>query len=147
MWKPESVLIEFSLPSQPGNEVEAMNRVAEAVGDLLPPERLERLKTAVAEATMNAMEHGNRYQADIPAHIIALRTPDRLVVRVTDQGGEAGARPQETPNLDAKLAGMQSPRGWGIFLIEKMVDELRHSTEGDAHILELVMRLEGDHNG
>ncbi len=147
MQGPESVLVEFSLPSLPGNEVEAMNRVAEAVGELLPPERLARLKTAVAEAAMNAMEHGNRYQAEIPAHIVALVIPGRLIVRVTDHGGEAGAQQQETPDLDAKLAGLQSPRGWGIFLIENMVDELRHTTDGDSHTLELAMRLEGDRDG
>ena len=39
-----------------------MRRVAEAVAPYgLAPSRLERLRTATAEATMNAMEHGNRY--------------------------------------------------------------------------------------
>ena len=50
-------LAELSVPSEPGNEHPAMERVAEAVKELgLPAQRLERLKTAVAEATMNA--HG-----------------------------------------------------------------------------------------
>ena len=50
-------LVELSVPSEQGNEHPAMERVAEAVKDLgLPAQRLERLKTAVAEATMNA--HG-----------------------------------------------------------------------------------------
>ena len=53
-------LAEFSVPSEPGNERLAMKTVAEAIGDLdIRGENLERLKTAVAEATMNAMEHGN----------------------------------------------------------------------------------------
>ena len=61
------VLAEFELPSEPGNEREAIARVAGAVAGLgLEPARLERLKTAVAEATMNAMEHGNEYRADRP---------------------------------------------------------------------------------
>ena len=41
---------DFALPSEPGNEWEAMELVAEAVRDLsLPPACLERLKTAVAD--------------------------------------------------------------------------------------------------
>ena len=55
------VLAELSVPSEPGNERIAMERVAEVVKELgLSEQRLERLKTAVAEATMNAIEHGNR---------------------------------------------------------------------------------------
>ena len=49
-------LAEFSVPSEPGNERLAMEMVAEAVRDLdICGENLERLKTAVAEATMNSM--------------------------------------------------------------------------------------------
>jgi anti-sigma regulatory factor (Ser/Thr protein kinase) len=44
-----------------------MEEVARAVSGLGLPERtLERLKTAVAETTMNAMEHGNRYNPKAP---------------------------------------------------------------------------------
>ncbi len=56
----ETTLLEFELPGVPGNERVAMDRVAEAVGPLgLHPARLERLKTAVSEATMNAIEYGS----------------------------------------------------------------------------------------
>ena len=61
------------MPSEPGNEHPAMERVAEAVKELgLPAQRLERLKTAVAEATMNAMEHGSRYRSEVPVVIQVL---------------------------------------------------------------------------
>ena len=60
-------LAELSVPSEPGNERRAMEEVAAAVEGLGLTERdLERLKTAVAEATMNAMEHGNQYRASEP---------------------------------------------------------------------------------
>jgi anti-sigma regulatory factor (Ser/Thr protein kinase) len=65
-----------------------------------------------------------------------------LVVRIADEGlaGPVGAA--ETPDLDAKLAGLQKPRGWGLFLIENMVDELRVSDEEGRHTVELVVNLE-----
>src|SRR5262249_56195362 len=51
------VLADFEVPSVPGNERGAIERVERAVGGLgLDPARVERLKTAVGEATMNAME-------------------------------------------------------------------------------------------
>ena len=44
----------------------------------------------------------------------------------------------EAPDLEAKLEGRQTPRGWGLFLIEKMVDEAHVTSEGGKRTLELV---------
>ncbi len=66
--------LRFELPSLPGNERVAAQRVLEAVAGLGWSEtRLKRLETAVAEATMNAMEHGNGYNPELPAEIILSR--------------------------------------------------------------------------
>jgi serine phosphatase RsbU (regulator of sigma subunit)/anti-sigma regulatory factor (Ser/Thr protein kinase) len=137
-------LAEFSVASEPGNERLAMARVAEAVRDLgLPARRLERLQTAVAEATMNAMEHGNHYRAELPVQVRVLASPGELAVRIVDQGGGAPIGDPATPDLAAKLAGRQSPRGWGLFLIEQMVDELRVTSGAAHHTVELIVRLDG----
>ena len=139
-----SVLTEFELPSAPGNERRAIELVESAIAGLgLEPQRIERLKTAVGEATMNAMEHGNEYRDDAPVSIRVVATPQRLSVHVTDQG-DAGDLPQaEAPDLQAKLEGRQAPRGWGLLLIEKMVDETSVRSEGGKRTLELALRLEG----
>ena len=143
-----SVLADFDLPSEPGNEREAMARVAQAVAGVgLDPARLERLKTAVAEATMNAMEHGNEYRADRPVSIRVLQSIDRLRVQVIDRGGAGDVHPAAEPDIEAKLAGEQTPRGWGLFLIEKMVDEAHVTSAGGRRTLELAVRLEGGGDG
>ena len=138
-------LVDLSVPSEPGNERLAMERVAEAVKELdLPAQRLERLKTAVAEATMNAMEHGNRYRPEVPVKIQVLASDADLLVRITDQGGGPVPDPdKEVPDLEAKLEGLQSPRGWGLFLIKNMVDEMHITSDAVHHTIELVMHLEG----
>jgi serine phosphatase RsbU (regulator of sigma subunit)/anti-sigma regulatory factor (Ser/Thr protein kinase) len=142
----EKILATFSLPSHPGNERQAMDKVGEIVqAELnLPQARLERLKTAVAEATMNAMEHGNRYQPDLSVDITVSVFPEILSVKIMDHGGGKEIKPTVDPNLDAKLEGMQSPRGWGLFLIKNMVDEMRVSSDDQKHTLELIMNLKGD---
>ena len=55
------LLAEFEVPSAEGNERLAIERVSRRGRrrSASPTSRLERLKTAVGEATMNAMEHGN----------------------------------------------------------------------------------------
>ncbi len=138
-------LAELSIPSEPGNERWATEEVARAVSGLgLPGRTLERLKTAVAEATMNAMEHGNRYNPEIPVKIQVWRLEECLLVRIIDRGGGPPPSPDaEVPDLEAKLEGTQTPQGWGLFLIQNMVDEMRVSANPDHHTIELVMHLGG----
>jgi len=138
------ILADFSLPSKPGNERLAMERVAEAIQDLpFKPDRLERLKTAVAETALNAIEHGNKYQPDLNTDIIVKTASGVLKIFITDHGGGRPIPEAIEPDLEAKLAGLQSPRGWGLFLIKNMVDEMRIHTDEKHHTVELIMRYEG----
>jgi serine phosphatase RsbU (regulator of sigma subunit)/anti-sigma regulatory factor (Ser/Thr protein kinase) len=138
----ETTLDSFELPSEPGREREAMERVAAAVSPLVAdPARLDRIKTAVAEAAMNAMEHGNSYDPSLSVHIRVVEAAGRLSVFVTDHGGGAEIPEAETPDIDAKLAGDQSPRGWGLFLIKNMTDDMRVTFDDTHHTIELVWDL------
>lgn len=137
-------LAKFDLPSEPGNEREAMNRVAGAVEPLgLSKKSLDRLGTAVAEATMNAMEHGNAYRPELPVTVEVLASETEVAVRITDEGEGPPEFSSEAPDIEAKLGGGQTPRGWGLFLIGNMVDELRVSGGEGHHTVELLLRRDG----
>ncbi len=141
-------LAELSVPSEPGNERLAMEEVAGTVVGLgLPDRTLERLKTAVAEATMNAMEHGNRYRAEVPVLIEVAASDADLSVRITDEGSGPPAFDSETPDLVAKLDGAQTPRGWGLFLIKSMVDEMNVTGDERHHTVELIVHRGGRAEG
>ncbi|HEY5352365.1 MAG TPA: ATP-binding protein [Streptosporangiaceae bacterium] len=135
-------LAAFAVASEPGNERLALAQVAEAVAASgLPPARLERLKTAVAEATMNAIEHGNGGRPDIPVDVEVIQDGEDIVVAITDLGGEhAPGGPVEEPDLLLKLEGEQRARGWGLFLIRNMVDAMQVRTDGPRHTIQLTMR-------
>jgi anti-sigma regulatory factor (Ser/Thr protein kinase) len=137
------LLAEFSVPSEPGNERLVMETVAEAVGGLdIRGENLERLKTAVAEATMNAMEHGNKYRPEVPVEVRVEVVERDLMVSITDRGsGPPPSRGGDVPDLEAKLEGMQTPRGWGLFLIKSMVDEMSITGDDGHHTIELAVHL------
>jgi anti-sigma regulatory factor (Ser/Thr protein kinase) len=134
----------FALASEPGNERLAISRVAETASSAgISAGRLERLKTAVAEATMNAIEHGNKNQAQIPVDVEIIQTGDEITVAISDQGGAPTQDPAadaEEPDLVKKLAGAQRPRGWGLFLIRNMVDAMEVTTDGQRHTVWLTMR-------
>jgi len=138
----ERELAAFEVASEPGNERLAIDQVAEAVAGLgLDGPRLERLKTAVGEATMNAIEHGNGNRPELPVAVSVVADDTDVTVRITDQGGERALPEVETPDLEAKLAGLQTPRGWGLFLIQNMVDRLETTVDQHHHTIELTMHL------
>lgn len=140
----DEVITSFSVPSLEGNERLAIERVVEAVDSLgLQPSMLEKLKTAVGETVMNAIEHGNHGDPELPVGVEVLVSEEKLKVRVTDKGGDYDIPDAVTPDLEAKLAGEQTPRGWGLFLIGQMVDEVSRARENGHHIVELVMNREG----
>lgn len=96
---------------------------------------------------MNAMEHGNRYRAELPVEISVLASEELVRVRITDQGGGGPIAERDAPDLEAKLAGEQTPRGWGLFLIERMVDEMQVQSDETFHTVELGVHLRGDDDG
>ena len=138
------IITAFSIPGEEGNERLAMDRVAAAVDGLgLTPARLERLKTAVSEATMNAIEYGSQGNPDVPVDVAVETTADAIVVRITDRA-LSGAVPDdaEAPDIELKLAGEQKPRGWGLFLIKNMVDSMDVTSDGSTQTVTLTMARE-----
>jgi len=91
---------------------------------------------------MNAIEHGNRMDVELPVHVRVSVTANELLVRIVDNGGGREIPEPETPDIEAKLQGLQKPRGWGLFLIKNMVDDMRVHTTNMHHSIELVMKLD-----
>ncbi len=139
------VLAAFEVSSDLGNERMAADRVAGAVAELgLAAPVIDRLRTVVAEATMNAIEHGNGCRSEVPVAISVRASSGSLTVQVVDQGGAIDLPEEEIPDMDAKLAGLQTPRGWGIFIMRAMVDHLEVTSQGNERTVELVIHLDGE---
>jgi serine phosphatase RsbU (regulator of sigma subunit)/anti-sigma regulatory factor (Ser/Thr protein kinase) len=141
---PSQIVTAFSVPGEEGNERLAMDRVAASVDGLgLSPARLDRLKTAVSEAAMNAIEYGSQGRGDVPVDLVVETTEDAVVVRITDRA-LSGAVPSdaESPDIERKLAGDQKPRGWGLFLIKNMVDSMDVTSDGSTQTVTLTMARE-----
>ncbi|RMD85640.1 MAG: ATP-binding protein [Calditrichaeota bacterium] len=117
-------VIELHLPSIIGYEKVAMESVA-AVARIMGfhQNRIEDLKTAVAEACINAMEHGNRFKTNTRVLVTLKMDKQCLEVNVKDQG-KGLQQPLKTPHLEKQIEGKEDVRGWGIFLIKNLVDEV-----------------------
>jgi len=137
--------IELRLPSRLGFEKIAMNTAA-SVAHLMGfgEERVEDLKTAIAEACINAMEHGNKLDETQSVGVILSMGPDSLEVRVLDTGSGLqipGGR-TAVPDIDKKMHELEAARGMGMFLIESLVDEVEWvSSPPEGSYARMVIRL------
>ena len=136
--------VEVRLPSKLGFEKVAMNTaagVAQLMGFSL--DRIEDLKTAVAEACINAIEHGNGMDESLRVGVQLSATDTELEVRVSDEGKGAEAHSPGLPDIDRKMLGEEDPRGMGIFLIQALVDEAEwHSGPPGKSFVRLLIRLD-----
>jgi serine/threonine-protein kinase RsbW len=139
--------VEVRLPSRLGYEKVAMSTAA-AVAKLMGfrEDRVEDLKTAVAEACINAMEHGNRLNEALSVGVVLSSCDDKLEVKVIDDGkGLKGLKglPRK-PDIDKKIHGEEDPRGMGMFLIQALVDEAEWvaGANGKSSYVRLVIRLD-----
>ena len=134
--------VEVKLPSRLGFEKVAMSTAA-SVAKLMgfDPERIEDLKTAIAEACINAMEHGNRLNENLTVGVILSAGKDALEVKVIDDGKGLNKQPPR-PDIDRKMHGEEDPRGMGMFLIQALVDEVEWVADqrGSSYV-RLVIRL------
>ncbi|MEI8166216.1 MAG: ATP-binding protein [Chloroflexales bacterium] len=116
--------MELSLPSELGFEVIARDAVAAFARRLcLPADQIEDLKTALSEACINAIEHGNSLNPDLRVQIYCRFEGERLIVEVIDEGVSPVAPKNAPLNVVDKIAGLGSLRGMGLMLISQLCDE------------------------
>lgn len=115
--------IELHLPSRLGYEKIAMNTAASTARLMgFTDERIEDLKTAIAEACINAIEHGNKLDETLSVGVILSMNDNSLEVKVLDTGHGPEHR-MATPDIDRKMHEEEEARGMGMFLIQSLVDE------------------------
>ena len=136
--------VEVDLPTRIGYERIAMDcsaSFARIWGTVA--ERIEDLKTAVAEACLNAMEHGNKCRAEARV-VVSLHLEDgSIVVQVKDEGDGILEIPPD-PDIERKIQELEPARGMGLFLIRHLMDEVElNKITKDGHVIRMAIRVEG----
>jgi serine/threonine-protein kinase RsbW len=97
---------------------EAVLRVAEEIGFL--EEDLHQLGMAVRESMVNAVVHGNRYNARKKVHLFVAKSHDHLTVVIGDEGDGFDMKSVPDPLSEENLLRQS---GRGLLLIQAFVDE------------------------
>jgi len=118
--------VEIVLPNLLGYERVAMACSASyAQMQGFAPERIEDLKTVVAEAATNAMQHGNGGRAEAHVVIRFELAEDAIKVTVTDEG-EGFENTIRDPDIERIINELDAPVGFGLFLIRKLADDVTY---------------------
>lgn len=132
----EKRVIHLHIPSELGYEKVAMGAarsVAHAMG--FSSDRILDLQTAIAEACINAMEHGNRLNAAQRVEVVMTIEENALAVDVNDKGRNAQFGTPELTDHD-------NHRGMGMYIIKQLVDEVQWSAKPQGGQVRMVIYLE-----
>ena len=136
-------LVELYLPNILGSEKEAIVKavtVAEKLG--FSRDRIEDLKTALAEACINAIEHGNKFDQNKKVKVTLAADDNSLQVVVHDEGD--GIDPKKIPKKRVRDNGLPCRRGYGVFLISNLVNEFYfEKNPGKGNNVKMLMYLNG----
>ena len=102
--------------------------------------RIEDLKTIVAEAAINAMQHGNKGREDAEVVVTIGFKDNAIHVKVADQGeGIAAVLPK--PDIERIIDNLDPPVGFGVFLIQELADEVEFNLDTEAgHSVNMVVK-------
>jgi serine/threonine-protein kinase RsbW len=105
-----------------------------------PSERIEDLKTVVAEATINAIQHGNKNRLDGKV-TISINYQDKAInVLVLDEGDGVRELPKK-PDIERIMDELDPPIGFGVFLIKKLSDQVDfNATTKKGHAVKMTIK-------
>jgi len=105
-------------------------------------ERIEDLKTVVAEAAINAIQHGNKDRPDEKVAISMNFKDGALHIAVADHGGGIKDLPPK-PDIDRIIEKLDPPTGFGTFLIKQLADEVEFNEMTDGgHMVKMAIRMQ-----
>jgi serine/threonine-protein kinase RsbW len=134
--------VELHIPGVLGFEKVAMESAASVAKKMgFSDDRIEDLKTAVAEACINAIEHGNKLDTGTKVGITLTVEDSKLSVSVEDKG--KGIDTVKQPEIEEKIEGKDKTRGWGLFLIKRLMDDVKFQTKPEGgNVVKMVIHLD-----
>lgn len=125
-----ALLTRFRMPSRRDAVAPTVERIlAAARSASLDDEQVDNLAVALAEALSNAAVHGNRLDERRMVRVaVAVRPGNSVAVEVSDSGAGFDLSSVSDPtDADHLLV----PGGRGVFLMRRLVDELKYNDQGN----------------
>lgn len=137
-------LVRLEIPAQPAfvGVVRSVVAAVAAAIDGIDDDRLEDLRVAVSEACTNAVETHRRESLDDRVIVTCRLDDDRFSVAIEDSGSGFDVSDVPAPPGPDAMPSATSERGWGIQLIQALVDDVTFRQTGVGTVVDLVVRLD-----
>jgi serine/threonine-protein kinase RsbW len=115
-----------------------LHALADRMPDGPPSITVSELELALQEACVNSVRHALR---DKPGELLSLDiafAPERIVISIEDRGAAFDREAASSPDLD-----QPQEHGYGLFLIEQLVDALAYERVGDTNRWSLTKQWKG----
>ena len=131
--------VELKLPILPNMELIA-TQTAEVIARHmnLTDDQSGEISMALIEACINAFEHS---KSDNNVFIHFLIEEDSLVVKVIDQGIGFDKTKVEIPKIENKIGKEERKRGWGLQLIQELMDSVEFESNSDGTTVTMKINI------
>ncbi len=120
-----SIQKEWTIMSELGQEKYVMRELRNTFQELQIEEpRIEEMITAVSEACLNAIEHGNKLMKDLLVNVNLLIQVDRYTFRIMDDGNGTQIGDINPVVYVGRKLEWDNPRGWGLQLMSHYADSV-----------------------
>ncbi|MDG1652749.1 MAG: ATP-binding protein [Flavobacteriaceae bacterium] len=99
------------------------------------------ISMALIEACINAFEHSETKE-EIYIHFII--NDDNLTIKVIDKGKGFDASSIKLPNIDEKVGSSERKRGWGLMLMQELMDKVHFESDDSGTTLTMTKNKEKD---
>jgi len=102
------------------------------------------IRLCVEEAVKNAIIHGNKSDSELPVFISYSLQDEKFVIEIEDKG--TGFDPELVPD-PTKGEYLSRAGGRGVFLINKLMDEVRYNNNGRGNKIFMVKSIDRNKGG
>ena len=119
--------VDLKIPMLPDMEI-AATKTAEAMAEYLSfdQDKTDEIKLALIEATLNAFEHSKSDERFVQIKFEA--DNDELTIKIHDRGRGFDEKNVENPDIEKKIKS-DYKRGWGMSLMEQLMDSVEVSND------------------
>jgi len=140
--KRHAVQKQFSkIESTPDSEAPLIEEIGKRMTKLhFSESKVNDFKIALREALINAVKHGNQYNASHTVDLVIYSANKFVEVKIHDYGKGFEASSLEKPSIKKKLRGEQRSGGWGFHVIQKLVSDwsIHHDENGTTLSLRMI---------
>ena len=122
-----------TLRMAPEMEVEASEKASAVARSMeMSQDKIDEVRMAVIEACLNACEHSRaeRKEIEMILSVLGEKQPEKLQITVRDGG--VGFDPEGRDGKRTRRVALKK-RGWGLQIIEGLMDEVVVDSNADGH--------------